>query len=375
MKKLLVLIAAMAFVALGAGMAKAGEYHVGVTLICSDCHIMHASMTHDYSGPASSFTPTGAYPSLLKGATPNDTCLACHDGQTSAPDVLGVNTLGNVRQAGALNKIGGAGTNYEEFKGHTLGAGISTDPPGGTWPTGSDHATGLECTHCHSAHASGSNQGTDVGGAAVTSTYRNLVARPGFSHGGTTPQVPVSYAKTTNDTTKDVFLRGWTLGQVSNNYDIANVDFNRPSATASGTGRWCAACHGNFHGGAVTDTTTVGDGTEFVRHPTSTVTIAGAGSTFTARLLRVKVMSSVGDWGTQGTALGSGFTTANMSPSCFSCHKSHGNQNPFGLIYLKGLATGTITEEGDAAGNNLAFGAGGGMRSLCKQCHSMGGTN
>jgi hypothetical protein len=49
-----------------------------------------------------------------------------------------------------------------------------------------------------------------------------------------------------------------------------------------------------------------------------------------------------------------------VTPSCFSCHKSHGNQNGFGLIFMAG--TGTVTEEGD----------GGVYKSLCKQCHVQG---
>jgi hypothetical protein len=43
-----------------------------------------------------------------------------------------------------------------------------------------------------------------------------------------------------------------------------------------------------------------------------------------------------------------------------SCHKSHGNQNAFGLIFMSG--TGTITDNGD----------GGAYRDLCRQCHRQG---
>ena len=51
----------------------------------------------------------------------------------------------------------------------------------------------------------------------------------------------------------------------------------------------------------------------------------------------------------------------NYTPSCFSCHKAHGNQNAFGLIYMKG--TGAVTEQGDD-GTQLP--------DLCHQCHGMG---
>ena len=61
-------------------------------------------------------------------------------------------------------------------------------------------------------------------------------------------------------------------------------------------------------------------------------------------------MSASGNWAT-GT---------DVTPSCFSCHKAHGNKNPFGLIYMSG--TGTVTEQGDTGGRAL--------EDLCRQCHS-----
>ncbi len=46
-----------------------------------------------------------------------------------------------------------------------------------------------------------------------------------------------------------------------------------------------------------------------------------------------------------GSATGYDGTDTELTPSCMSCHKSHGNQNAFGLIYMVG--TGTVTEQGD----------------------------
>ena len=59
-----------------------------------------------------------------------------------------------------------------------------------------------------------------------------------------------------------------------------------------------------------------------------------------------------------------GVANTDLSPSCMSCHKGHGNQNAFGLIYM--LGSGTITEEGD---NGVD------ARNLCRQCHGMGGSS
>jgi hypothetical protein len=35
-----------------AGSALAGDYHNGATLICSDCHNMHSSLSHSYNNPS-----------------------------------------------------------------------------------------------------------------------------------------------------------------------------------------------------------------------------------------------------------------------------------------------------------------------------------
>ena len=107
----------------------------------------------------------------------------------------------------------------------------------------------------------------------------------------------------------------------------------------------------------------VGGAFPWVRHPTADVNIgqnsrgASALTTWTSRTNHVKVMDSQGLW--NGTAADN-----TVTPSCFSCHKSHGNKNGFGLIFMSGTPTaGPVTEEGD----------GGQYRDLCKQCHVQGG--
>jgi hypothetical protein len=98
------------------------------------------------------------------------------------------------------------------------------------------------------------------------------------------------------------------------------------------------------------------------RHPTADVNIgeSGAAATFISSLSRyagltnkVKVMDSQGLW------LGTG-TDNTLTPSCFSCHKAHGNRNAFGLIFMNG--TGTRSEDGD----------GGVYKDMCRQCHTQG---
>ena len=98
MKKLL--IAVVALVAVIAFPAIAGEWHAGTTNLCSDCHTMHFSMQHNWDGTTPVSTTSQPGGNWLGASGPNhrllklpanQLCEQCHDGQTFAPDVLGVN--------------------------------------------------------------------------------------------------------------------------------------------------------------------------------------------------------------------------------------------------------------------------------------------
>jgi hypothetical protein len=346
MKRLILILAAL-IVAGAASVAVAGDFHTGASLICSDCHTAHASQSHGMTpgGPVFPLGAGGPFNNLLKDDEVN-LCLTCHNNQSFAPDVFGQNggTAG-LRQAGGLNASAGHGlTNdpgYDEIDGHTLFS--TATPPGGATSAYHPGAEGLICTDCHAQHG--------------TTNYRNLLNRGNFA--GDT----LSYAVGTNDLTKDVYERS------AGAYTESDVDFNEPNTRASNYAKWCKTCHVDFHGqggdlnmggqaGGVTST----NATPWKRHPTADVNIgeSGAAATFISSLARysgvtnkVKVMDSQGLW------LGTG-TDNTLTPSCFSCHKAHGDQNAFGLIFMKG--TGTRTEEGD----------GGVYKDLCRQCHSQG---
>lgn len=330
MKRLIVL--SLMLVASMATVAMAGDYHRQLTLVCSDCHIMHYSQSHGYS-PGGSVFPVpaagGPFTALLRDEDVNKTCMACHNGQTWAPDVFGDNILGatSVRLAGGLNAKSGHGVSndagYDEIDGHTLYE--TAMPPGGTGTAYVPATHGLECSNCHSVHGSVS--------------YRNLQLR-GIFAGDT-----VSYAVGTNDLLKDVYERS------ARAYLNDDVDYNEPNVAGSKYAQWCKNCHVDFHG-AITDAN-MGDGVDWKRHPTSTVNISVSSTTSRWRVNtnHVKVMDSQGLWTS---------TSNTLTPSCFSCHKSHGNQNGFGLVFMAG--TGTITENGD----------GGALRDMCRQCHGMG---
>lgn len=329
----------------------AGEFHFGQALACYDCHTMHYSMQHGWDGSTTiGTTPAdggnwlgtdGPNSYLLKGPV-NQMCLACHDGKTFAPDVVGANTNNYIRQAGAIT----TGTApYEDWKGHTLD-GLVT-PPGGAMNIR------LECVNCHAAHGN--------------TNYRNL---DGIIS-------PVTYAQGTNDLTKDVFIRSSTPGDLATNYSVANVDFNEPATTPQNQGsalsKLCKGCHTDFHGRAADSNMGGAGGTGWLRHPTADANIGAFGgghsslTVFRSKAYRVKVMSPSGDWGTQGSTWPA--APSDLTPNCMTCHKAHGNQNPFGLIYLAG--TGPITEEGDAEGNS-SLNQGVRLRALCGQCHVQG---
>ena len=355
MKAKYILLMAAALVLVIGAVAWAGEYHQGTQLICAQCHTMHYSRSHDF-GTGASWDNTwlaagGPFHSLLRGPV-NDLCLSCHDGKTWAPDVYGTNTGTHVREAGALNGSHGSyapGAGYEDWKGHTLWSTAQAPGTASAWTP--DPSEGLECANCHLFHGGGN--------------YRNLWSNaPHGGSGGTTGAygyTAVTYAKGTNDTTKDVFLRSWTEGAIATNYSYDNTDLNEPSATDSKFSTFCNACHVDFH-----DKDGVG-GTN-LRHPTAGVDITDAtghdssSARFGSRINRVKVMTAGNDWGSYGTAWAT--PAADLTPTCITCHKGHGNKNAFALLYMRGDSGDTVTEQGDTGGANV--------RDLCRQCHTQG---
>jgi len=353
MSRLLLVTGAALMVVFAAGISFAGDYHMGDTGFCSDCHTMHFSRSHDMSGGSGDATwKLGSGPNeyLLKN-NPNHLCLACHDDQPGIPDVLGsdINGVTGGRSAGAMNRVGGV-PGYPEWTGHTLGS--TAQAPGGTWA----HAgAGLDCLDCHSGHGRGSG-------------FRNLFVENGGA------SITVSYAKgSQSQAGKDVY-EAWTPpapGQPDDlnlHYGQDNVNLIEPDQTKSGAAAFCKSCHTNFHGdkgGIEVGGTAAG---EWIRHPNSNCDIGGLGgghsqlSRYADRLYRIRVMSAAGQgWGVQGQKWAGAPT--NLTPTCLSCHKAHGNKHAFGLI----LATGTqpIGEDGDSDDT----------RMTCTQCHKQGGNS
>ena len=391
MKRLAVvfaLLAAAAFPVL------AGEWHTGQNNLCADCHTMHNSMAHTWNGTGTvtvgtpsadgnwvaAAGPAGNY--LLKAADPNALCLECHDNQTFAPDVLGsAKTASDAtnRSAGYLNDT----TSTLQHTGHTLGW-IGT-APGGTFVT--DATEGLECINCHTQHGRGGY-------------YRNLGPRtipggdaPRYAIAGRNP-VDVTTAGYPTDLTGaaayatspiDIYIEapGYTpnTSNFAAFYETANVKYLQRNALIGGienaSGTQCAACHGTFHGAP--DSANIGGevvGTafeKFNRHPVGAVRMGAVGGGHSdpvaTRYANAASLSRVKVYADDQTA----FTDA--APGCISCHKAHGNGQPFGLIFAK-RQDATMTEDGTASavtdGTPTGPETAVAQRALCGQCHRQG---
>lgn len=362
----------------GVATADAAEYHNSAkqTLICYDCHTMHASVNQGFSAsdPYNDGRGVWADPAgdpngnvhLLKGDGPSATCMLCHDNQTFAPDVVGVNTNSGVvphRSAGALTTGSG---DYEDYKGHTIGSMDEAPGSSGGYTVG-EH--GLECNSCHAQH----------GGPG--DPFRMLA-----SWGP--PNGPTYSIGTSQDTTKDVWVNTSTVtvGNGSLDADYYSYDTITFSRDASGTnaivGDVCGKCHNQFHGGLgseeisgeVNKTDPVSGGTigvGFTRHPASYVTLGDShGSNrddYLGGTHKTRVLSNEQDL----IANNPTSTTEEISPFCLSCHKAHGNQNPFGLFFLSQSATAVNEQGGYAAGQDTSS-IPVGFRNLCGQCHGQG---
>jgi hypothetical protein len=331
---------------LGASSARAGDFHTGQTLLCGQCHIMHFSQSHGYLATGGGgFTPLGGLGpnrALLRQRV-NDLCLACHDQAGLAADVMGTANTGSqvgiVRQAGYLNRLGVEG---QANTGHTLDSLQPAPWSQPMWRPEDENGggNGLTCINCHDAH------GSSGFGHPTGQQYRNLRSEPGNA---TAAWVTYNHASPgTNDLSRDVFVRSLL------DYDESAVDFNEPDDQDSAIAAWCTGCHTWGHGYDESAEPGGGAGMILGDHPVAKDDLGGQElDQLLTHTNRVKVMSEVGFWDPPGP---------DVTPTCITCHKSHGNGRPYGLIYRSG--TGVLTEDGDSNGTNVD--------DLCRQCHEEG---
>lgn len=383
MKRVAIFLTMASLMTWAVGASLAGDYHTGGTdadgqplLKCAQCHTMHRSQQHGFYDPTpgtpTDYSAVGPQPALLKDKV-NEMCLSCHNRPTvSIIDVFNSTPAGaaELRQAGGLNVKVGASTRisneagYEETNGHTLYS--TATAPGGSWANASE---GFNCVDCHMPHGH------------VKTQWRNLWTSTNPADKFSGKDLTYSNDAATPDKEKDI----WEVGHAV--YAQDEVWFNEVSQSASPYANWCQSCHTNFHGaaggtevGGQPGGFTFASPVDWVRHPNADVNIGHeAGADYVSSLTRyqgltnkVKVMSraaaTVAEWEAGPT---------DATPSCFSCHKGHGNKNPFGLILLAGDGS-TLSEEGDVTGLLSTVGAPASPSRvaaptpLCQQCHIQG---
>lgn len=291
----------------------AGDYHIGTeNLYCSDCHTMHYSQ--DDSIPATWGTE-GPYGQLLKNLT-NEMCLMCHDGtDPSAPSVMGANEY-----------VPSAGTFKTTLPGRQHSLGSIDPPPGYSGSWGNDPLT---CVSCHDPHGN--------------AYYRNLRTDPGGL-----PNRTVTY-ETGEPYGGEAAIQQLVITPLTEHYTVENIR-HRQSETGThyGLSAWCAGCHTDFYGvggsanmgGSPTGDTTTSDMDTWIRHPTLGITMSegvtnehidgdaenGLGYWWSSQILsRIPYISPSGETGTK--------YLSDNEPGCGSCHKAHGSDQLFCLIF------------------------------------------
>ena len=316
-------------------------FHNGADLVCSDCHVTHASRSHAVdpgsTRPLSGTVYTGgANPNLLIAPDPLDLCLTCHDGQTFAPDVVGSDAAGlTQRSAGFF-----ADPEVENPRGHDLGRGLM---PAGGWDFcmrchfSSTLQLKVTCVDCHNPHGNG--------------VARNL-----------------QWASDPSGTPELGLFTNPAVSGLSR-YESANVSFGTLDAPAlREPSNICIDCHHVFSGGNYVDPD--GDGIHN-RHPAydseraSTNRLdqgeakgssapahwnAGTGSGFGA-IPRVRPIVA----NATSYAAGREINAHQNGVFCLSCHRAHGSNEPFSLVW----PAPTSTTDGPG----------------CDQCHDVIGSN
>lgn len=309
----------------GAAVGAYVPYHKGATLNCNDCHSVHGGVAAAANPPFRSWVGT-TYAKLLKA---QDGCTSCHEGQSTAPDVVGSTNSAsgnvNVRSAGFV-------TTADDQHGHqpTVGAtaGSARNAPGGGFTAGE-----LKCTSCHDQH----------GSATGTTAFRNLVS------GSVVVKATMAASQgDVTDTTVDVFMNaaagaptnGFPNGDryMSSNVGYLNKDGDNTYA------KWSNTCHTGFESSTG----------PYTKHPTGVN--VGTGNSSATQYTNLNSGSRV------RVAYKDGSNQYNVT--CVSCHRAHGSGQSYGLMLYtySTSAANTDQESGDASSSQV----------LCNQCHTQG---
>jgi predicted CXXCH cytochrome family protein len=319
---------------------------LAITGLCSSCHTMHNSQ----NGAPVTFDDN-AHAHLLRAS-----CIGCHTGNfgNNYPKVdIGTNSY---LAGGSFNTS--VATSMAKRHDVTDLFNVGDTDMNGTPGLGSNSVlnnvspTNLNCageTGCHGRHDANSNT-SDSG-------------IDGFHHKSVTPGYRFLWIGTSANNGTPVLGTEETAYEAGGATDSAHNVYSADSTGTAGISKYCAQCHGEFHG--TTNTVSAGS---FIRHPTDWVLGSGGANWSWSNF----------NWGNQtnpynNTPLAfTDFTSANFTNvntntpylsttdygavgavMCLSCHRAHGSQYDYILRW-------DYTVE---AGNNTSG------REQCLACH------
>jgi hypothetical protein len=297
---------------------QAGEWHVGESLTCSQCHAEHGSVGGQQ-------IPGGPYSVLLLRGSTNELCLSCHDGSDpSAPDVLAPVTM---YSQGVLNE---SAAGHFAMIGTVHASGHDLDMAGQIPLNSTGKSVSLTCASCHDYHGNSNYRNLRFDPAGVGDSIVIEAGQDLFW--GVAPSNPPS-------------ATGSTLA-----YNRANIGYK------SSWTQWCGSCHDQV----VTNSIAVSPA-HFNAHPND-VSVGGYTGSNHVALSHWLAGTGEGFFGASPIS-GDGvprlpflqpqatdFTSVQQVQStntvfCLSCHNAHGSDNtgdlrwPYldgGINYLSG---------------------------------------
>lgn len=288
-------------------------------LICSDCHVMHAS---DSEG-TTLYNAGAGFVNLLKATNTNTLCLNCHskDGpnnaSSGAPTVADRTAGGDTPAAGgfcltgngnygagvgAYDRVSG-GNDFVDTRGHNLyvAAAAQPSPPGaggGNWDDGTNFMT---CATCHNQHGN--------------TNYRNLKPDPNTVNAG------ISSCTITAQTTGYTDSGVWhDTGQYTTDFSLFCQDCHEkfgPSNTFNpATQNIQGAATGDYDAQGLVDNSAGAN----THHPIDFQ-------------LTAAVQTNYQNYRGQDTYPLLMTSAGNKAVFCLTCHRAHGSFNDAGLRF------------------------------------------
>jgi predicted CXXCH cytochrome family protein len=288
-----------------------------VTGRCDNCHTMHNSQ----NGAPQAKDDSGALTTTAQGHLAKASCLGCHGigGVVvgGAPNIFAAVSTDMTAGGSFSTAIAGAKSKRHDITDVFAGGDdsyasgtVANGTPGAAAGTlGKDmDALTLTCagaTGCHGKHTAGYDSDAGIRGFhhGTFTGYRYLQTKAGTAITGTGSAM---WEKTASGP-----------GSASQ-HNVYSSD------SSAGISKYCAECHGMFHG-----TINTQSGTTWVRHPTDTLLTGLTGGTTNIDITSDTAFQNtpVGfdPITTQTTTAITGYDKATAKVICVSCHRAHGS--------------------------------------------------